>query len=112
LSVIGFDDTLGVNDYAIERKNYFYSYPPYPLPAGEVVQAKIFWDLALNINTAEIKIYDVYGKEISDGKDIEIIPEGDWSGTLVWNCKGINPGVYLITINYGTERKVIKVVKG
>ncbi|HOV93193.1 MAG TPA: T9SS type A sorting domain-containing protein, partial [Candidatus Kapabacteria bacterium] len=94
------------------RKNYFYSYPPYPLPAGEVVQAKIFWDLALDINTAEIKVYDVYGKEISDGKDIIIIPETGWSGTLVWNCKGVTPGVYLITINYGTERKVIKVVKG
>ncbi|MBP7215545.1 MAG: hypothetical protein KBA52_07915, partial [Candidatus Kapabacteria bacterium] len=80
LSVIGFDDTLGVNDYAIERKNYFYSYPPYPLPAGEVVQAKIFWDLALDINTADIKVYDVYGKEISDGKDIIIIPETGWSG--------------------------------
>ena len=103
---------LDVNDYAIERKNYFYSYPPYPLPAGEVVQAKIFWDLALDINTAEIKVYDVYGKEISDGRDITIIPETGWSGTLVWNCKGITPGVYLITINYGTERKVIKVVKG
>ncbi len=103
---------LDVNDYAIERKNYFYSYPPYPLPAGEVVQAKIFWDLALDINTADIKVYDVYGKEISDGKDISIIPESGWSGTLVWNCKGVTPGVYLITINYGTERKVIKVVKG
>lgn len=103
---------LDVNDYAIDRKNYFYSYPPYPLPAGEVVQAKIFWDLALDINTADIKVYDVYGKEISDGKDIEIIPESGWSGTLMWNCKGVNPGVYLITVNYGTERKVIKVVKG
>ncbi|GEM_PF-3214820 len=102
----------GVNDYSIERKNYFYSYPPYPLPAGEVVQAKIFWDIALDINTANIKVYDVYGKEISDGKDIEIIPESGWSGTLLWNCRSVTSGVYLITIKYGTERKVIKVVKG
>ena len=112
LSLIGFDDTLGVVDYWVEKRNYFYAYPPYPLPAGEMVQAKIFWDLVLDINTAEIKVYDIYGKEISDGKDIAIMPESGWSGTLIWNCKGVTPGVYLITIKYGTERKVIKVVKG
>jgi len=103
---------LDVNDYEVERKNYFYSDPPYPLPAGELVQARIFWDLRLDINTAEIKVYDIYGKEISDGKDITIVPESGWYGTLIWDCKGVAPGVYIITVKYGTERDVIKVVKG
>lgn len=112
-SVISFSDTtlLSVKDYAVERGDYLYSYPPYPNPATSEVRAKIYWDLSLDINTADIKVYDIYGKEVSDRSAIEVIRESDWSGTLIWNCSSVEVGVYLITINYGTQKMVIKVIK-
>jgi photosystem II stability/assembly factor-like uncharacterized protein len=102
---------VGVQDYAVEKGDYLYSYPPYPNPATSEVRAKIFWDMSLNINNADIKVYDIYGKEVSNKNAIEVIPESDWSGTLKWNCSSVDPGAYLIVINYGTQKKVIKVMK-
>jgi hypothetical protein len=69
----------------------------------------IFWDLALDINSAEIKIYDIYGKQVADKSSTTISEEGGYYGKLTWHCKGVPAGVYLITINYGTEKKTIKV---
>ncbi|MEN6510731.1 MAG: T9SS type A sorting domain-containing protein [Chloroherpetonaceae bacterium] len=102
---------VGVQDYAVEKGDYLYSYPAYPNPATSEVRAKIFWDMSLNINNADIKVYDIYGKEVSNKNEIEVIPESDWSGTLKWNCSSVDPGAYLIVINYGTQKKVIKVMK-
>ncbi|MEN6295894.1 MAG: T9SS type A sorting domain-containing protein [Chloroherpetonaceae bacterium] len=112
-SIISFSDTtlLSVQDYAVEKGDYLYSYPPYPNPATSEVRAKIFWDMSLNINNADIKVYDIYGKEVSNKNAIEVIPESDWSGILKWNCSSVDPGAYLIVINYGTQKKVIKVMK-
>jgi hypothetical protein len=113
LSLISFPDTvlLSVKDYPVEKRDYLYSMPPYPIPATNRVQAEIYWDTGLDINNAEIKIYNIYGEEISSKNSIEIIPESNWYGKLIWNCEGNEPGVYIITINYGTEKKAIKVIK-
>jgi hypothetical protein len=92
-----------------EKKNYLYSFPPYPNPATDVVNATIYWDLALDINLADIKIYDIYGKQVADKSSTTLEEQGPYYGKLTWDCHGINPGVYLITINYGTEKKTIKV---
>ncbi len=94
-----------------EKRNYLYSMAPYPIPATNKVQAEIYWDKALDINQADIKIYNIYGEEIDSKDKIEVIPESDWYGKLIWNCEGNEPGVYIITINYGTEKKAIKVIK-
>ncbi len=95
----------------IEKRNYLYSMQPYPQPATNRVQAEIYWDKALDINQAEIKVYNIYGEEINSKDKIEVISESDWYGKLIWNCEGTDPGVYIITINYGTEKKAIKVIK-
>jgi hypothetical protein len=102
---------VSVKDYPVEKRDYLYSMPPYPIPATNRVQVEIYWDTGLDINNAEIKIYNIYGEEISSKNSIEIIPESNWYGKLIWNCEGNEPGVYIITINYGTEKKAIKVIK-
>lgn len=113
LCVISFQDTalLDIKEYSTEKRNYLYSMPPYPIPATNRVQAEIYWDTGLDINNAEIKIYNIYGEEISSKNSIEVIAESSWFGKLVWNCEGNEPGVYIITINYGTEKKAIKIIK-
>jgi photosystem II stability/assembly factor-like uncharacterized protein len=95
----------------IEKRNYLYSMQPYPIPATNRVQAEIYWDKALDINQADIKVYNIYGEEINSKDKIKVIPESDWYGKIIWNCEGNEPGVYIITINYGTEKKAIKVIK-
>jgi len=102
---------VSVKDYPVEKRDYLYSMPPYPIPATNRVQVEIYWDTGLDINNAEIKIYNIYGEEISSKNSIEIIPESNWYGKLIWNCEGNEPGVYIITIAYGTEKKAIKVIK-
>ncbi len=102
---------VSVKDYPVEKQNYLYSTMPYPIPATNRVQAEVYWDTNLDINKAEIKIYNIYGEEIKSENSIEIIPESNLYGKLIWNCEGIEPGVYIITINYCTEKKAIKVIK-
>lgn len=113
LCVISFQDTtlLGINEYSTEKRNYLYSMPPYPIPASHRVQSQLFWDSGLDINNFNIKIYNIFGVEININNSVEIIPESSWFGKLVWNCEGFEPGVYILTINYGTEKKAIKVIK-
>ena len=113
MCLISFSDTtlLRVKDYEIEKRNYLYSMQPYPQPATNRVQAEIYWDKALDINQADIKVYNIYGEEINSKDKIEVVPESDWYGKLIWNCEGNEAGVYIITINYGTEKKAIKVIK-
>jgi len=113
LCVISFQDTalLGIKEYSTEKRNYLYSMPPYPIPATNRVRVEIFWDTGLDINNAEIKIYNIYGEEISSKNSVQIIPERNWYGKLIWHCEGNEPGVYIITIAYGSEKKAIKVIK-
>jgi hypothetical protein len=109
LSIISFTDSTFYSVDEVERKNYLYSYPPYPNPATNEVNAMIYWDLALNINSADIKIYDIYGKQVADKTSTTLEEQGPYYGKLTWHCKGVPPGVYLVNINYGTEKKTIKV---
>jgi photosystem II stability/assembly factor-like uncharacterized protein len=93
----------------VERKNYLYHHPPYPNPATNQVNAMIYWDLALDINSADITLYDIYGKQVADKTSTTLEEQGPYFGKLTWHCNGVPPGVYLISINYGTEKKTIKV---
>ena len=95
----------------IEVKNNFYTQHVFPNPAHDRVTAKIYWDLGLDIGTAKIGIYNIYGNQVESDENIEIIQESDWSGKLTWNCSGVPVGTYFIKIDYGTETKVIKFVK-
>jgi hypothetical protein len=103
------DNWLSVDE--IEKRDYFYSYDLYPNPAHERVTAKIYWDAGLDINSAQIGIYDIYGNQIEARENIEIVQESDWSGKLTWNCAGVPFGSYFIKIDYGTETRVIKFIK-
>ncbi len=111
--IISFPDTtlMSVEGNELYKRNYFYSYDVYPNPAQEKVTANIYWDKTLDINNAEVGIYDIYGNKIQSQENIEIIQESDWTGKLTWNCSGVPSGTYFIRIQYGTEDRVIKLLK-
>ena len=111
--IISFPDTtlMSVEGNELDKRNYFYSYDVYPNPAKEKVTANIYWDKTLDINNSVIGIYDIYGNKIESQENIEIIQESDWTGKLTWNCSGVPTGTYFIRIQYGTEDRVIKLLR-
>ncbi|OGU59005.1 MAG: hypothetical protein A2X64_03860 [Ignavibacteria bacterium GWF2_33_9] len=109
--ILTFSDTTLNSIDEIEKRDYFYSYDIYPNPAHDRVTVQIYWDMGLDIGTADIGIYNIYGNKIEADENIEILQESDWSGKLTWNCSGVPVGTYFIKIDYGTETKVIKFVK-
>jgi photosystem II stability/assembly factor-like uncharacterized protein len=107
LSDFGITD---VKDNTINTDNYLYTYPPFPNPATKEVRSLVYWDMSSDIEHDEIGIYNIYGAKVSDRSKISFDKLNLYSGYLIWNCAGIETGVYMIVIKHGTETRTIKVV--
>jgi hypothetical protein len=99
-----------VKDNIIINDNYLYAYPPFPNPATKEVRSLIYWDPSSDIEQNEIGVYNIYGAQVSDRSKISFDKLNLYSGYLIWNCAGIETGVYMIVIKHGTETRTIKVV--
>lgn len=99
-----------VEDYQTEDMNYLYSYPAYPMPASHEVRTLVYWDMSFDVENYDIAVYDVLGNKVSDESSIRIEPHTSYSGNVIWNCSGVEPGIYLMRIKHGTEAKTIKVM--
>jgi photosystem II stability/assembly factor-like uncharacterized protein len=93
-----------------EDMNYLYSYPAYPMPASNEVRTLVYWDLSFDTENYNIAVYDLLGNKVSDASSIRIEPHTPYSGNVIWNCSGVEPGIYLMRIKHGTEAKTIKVM--
>lgn len=100
----------GVEDDATENENYLYSFPPFPNPATKEVRSLVYWDMSSDIEQDEIGVYNIYGAKVSDRSKISFDKLSSYSGYLIWNCSGIETGVYMIVIKHGTESRTIKVM--
>lgn len=105
-------DTLVSVDYASENQTikHFYAANPRPLPAVDKVSTMIYWDTAFDITKAKIEIYNIMGVLIEKDLNISVINAQQRSAELVWNCTGVQPGVYLIVINFNGVRRSVPVV--
>ncbi|MCX6147108.1 MAG: hypothetical protein NTW25_07630 [Candidatus Kapabacteria bacterium] len=92
----------------IEDQTYFYSYPPYPLPARNELKSLIYWDMSYNIDDSDIGVYDIYGNKIANREKISINKLNSYSGYLSWDCTGVGTGVYIIQIKHGTNTHNIR----
>ncbi|MCX6148304.1 MAG: hypothetical protein NTW25_13805 [Candidatus Kapabacteria bacterium] len=99
-------DTL--KSSVIEDQTYFYSYPPYPLPARNELKSLIYWDMSYNIDDSDIGVYDIYGNKVADKGKLSINKLNAYSGYLSWDCSGIATGVYMIQIKHGTNTHNIR----
>lgn len=99
-----------VEDFQTEDMNYLYSYPAYPMPASNEVRTLVYWDLSFDTEKYDIAVYDLLGNKVSDAPSIRIEPHTAFSGNVIWNCSGVEPGIYLMRIKHGTEAKTIKVM--
>ncbi|MCX6146039.1 MAG: hypothetical protein NTW25_02140, partial [Candidatus Kapabacteria bacterium] len=91
-----------------EDQTYFYSYPPYPIPAMNEIKSLIYWDMSYNIDDSDIGVFDIYGNKIANRDKITINKLNGYSGYLTWDCSGVSTGVYMIQIKHGTNTHNIR----
>jgi hypothetical protein len=105
------DTTSGfVEDFTIDKDNYLYSFPPFPNPATKEVRSLVYWDMSSDIEQDEIGVYNIFGAKLGDRSKISFDKLNLYSGYLIWNCAGMETGVYIIVIKHGTTTRSIKVM--
>ncbi len=108
LSDFGITDVK--EDNQIEVYNYLYAYPPYPMPAINIVQSLIYWDWSIDIDKDEIDVYNIYGKKIEGKEKITIEKINQYSGYLIWDCSDVDNGIYFIQLKHGTNSLLLKIL--
>ncbi len=98
------------DEITIEEKNYLYTFPPFPVPATNLIRSLIFWDMGTEITKDEISIYDINGTQLLKENNIAIDKLNLYSGYLSWDCSKIKSGIYIIQIKHGTETCALKVI--
>lgn len=95
-----------------ENPTYFYSFPPYPLPASDFVMTHIYWDPNFDMENADISVYDISGTKVAGRESIQIEKESVWSGYLRWDCSNVANGIYLINVKLKNAQVTIRVIVG
>jgi hypothetical protein len=99
-----------VDENTTNEENYLYTYPPFPNPASKNIRSLVYWDTSSDIEQDEIGVYNIYGAKVSDRSKISFDKLNLYSGYLIWDCSGVETGVYMIVIKHGTATRTIKVV--
>ena len=102
-------ENVSVEDEKL-RGNYLYTYPAYPLPARNEVNARIYWDSKLDILNSDMGIYDLSGNKVCGKDALQVNKTSEWSGVVTWNPKGVAAGVYFLHIKHGNKSKSIKLL--
>ncbi|MCK5740859.1 MAG: T9SS type A sorting domain-containing protein [Chlorobi bacterium] len=105
---IELQDSLIISVNEIEERDYFYAYPPYPMPAKGLVRSLIYFDN--EILPENVEIFDRFGVKVGGAEDISIDKVKSYSAILTWNCSGVATGVYFIRIRNGDKIRVLKVI--
>ena len=90
------------------RGDYLYACPPYPTPADQEVNVKIYWDAVLGLEYADMGVYDLVGNRICGKDGLQINRTGSWNAIVTWNSSGEVPGVYFLIVKHGMKSKCIK----
>ncbi len=90
---------------------HFYITEGRPMPASGMATVRIYWDAQdFDPTTADVSIYDVYGKRIGSRDNVVITPMSPNSAKIDWKCENAATGVYFLVINYRGESRASKVV--
>jgi len=103
-------DSLTVSvDQDIEvESSYLFTYPPFPIPATNIMKSLIYWD-----NSSDIEVdgvFDLFGNKIIIENQVFIDRINSYSGYVIWVCSNEPDGIYFVKIKHGTEVKFIKVL--
>lgn len=97
-------------DIGVETATKLYCFPPYPQPASNNVNIKIYWDMSCDFNNADFSAYNFMGARVAGKEDFYLTLEKNYSGVLKWECRNINNGLYFIIIKHGDTRTSIPVI--
>jgi photosystem II stability/assembly factor-like uncharacterized protein len=97
-------------DMVVETGTKIYCFPPYPQPAGNDVNIKIYWDMSYDINNAEFSAFNIYGERVSGNENFRMTVEKGYSGVLNWDCSSASSGIYFILIKHGETTKSVPVI--
>jgi len=92
-----------------EKRNYLYTFPPFPQPTRGEIKIKTFWDSGVSFTQDDVNLYDINGSLI-DIIDFKIVNDTYNTGHIIFDTSNLYPGVYYVKINHGTEMKVCKIL--
>lgn len=88
--------------------DYLYASLPFPNPAKDWLNIKVFWD-SKNLNqNVSLKIFDIFGREYNI--PWEFSDSGQNSALVKINTASLSLGTYYLCINYGNRNIVIPLV--
>lgn len=93
-----------------ERRNYLWTYPPYPHPTNSIVKVETYWDSGLPFSEKDIEIYDITGLKINTNETLTLQKESIHKGHIIWDVSNQKPGIYIMKITHGTETRVRKIM--
>ncbi|MGA2296502.1 MAG: T9SS type A sorting domain-containing protein [FCB group bacterium] len=99
-SVEGLNDLSGI----------VYLSEPSPNPAQNYTKVRIYWDMSLNIEQADIAVYDVLGTIVSSKNQFVLNKINSYSGELLWNIQSIPSGVYFIVLTLNNSTHAVPVI--
>ncbi len=94
----------------VETDNRIFLSIPHPNPSIDKVKVLIWWNNNEDINSIEIKIYNILGQVISTSHNIELIKYNDYSGEIRCNTSSFSPGVYILNVRIGQANKSIPII--
>lgn len=106
-------DTTTSVEYEIAelKENYLYLHKPFPNPSNNSIRILIYWSPLVEFDIQNVGIYDLNGTRIIN-PELIIEKLNVFSGYLIWDCTGISPGVYIVSVLHGSKRKSVKVLIG
>ncbi len=93
-----------------EKRNYLYTFPPFPQPTKQEVKISIYWDSALPFTVDDVEIYNLAGVKINTENKLSINKETNYNGHIIWDLSGEQAGIYIVNIKHGTETRTQKVM--
>ncbi len=93
-----------------EKRNYLYTFPPFPQPSKQEVKISTYWDSALPFTIDDVEIYNLAGIKINTENKLSINKETNYNGHIIWDTSGEQAGIYIVNIKHGTETRTQKVM--
>lgn len=87
-----------------------YTNPPYPNPFHAETKIRVSWYFNVPSQTLSLKIYNLYGDEVSDLTAQLRSKVEDFASVVTWNAEGLPDGVYVVVCRSGREVSSQKVI--
>lgn len=87
-----------------------YTNPPYPNPFHAETKIRVSWYFNVPSQTLALKIYNLYGDEVSDLTAQLQSKVEDFASVVTWNAEGLPDGVYVVVCRSGREVSSQKVI--